>query len=547
VKGRRAGRVEALSLAAFAVLIAGMAATTTVVYARLADQLVADTQSAIANRVAAVTGSIAAVFSLAADESMNLMAASAARGETDPVAVRQQLGAIQAGLIGCAGAWIVPRGGKPIVAVGTPSATPASRGWWREYLGSPGSERLGTFGNLGIRRNIGFVAAPFRGSTGIGTILPLVVSYYVGTAPIMTAFFEIDMTVILDDLMNSLGRSSGRGGYPMEMSFYDDEGVLVETTRNLPLVRFPPLRPSTAGEGAVELGRSLRDYLFPGNKTIEARYGDDRINLVCVGRVPAAAVMKGVRRVATNVLTVGAAALAAVLILGLMLLQAFRRARSFEKEQLVARLEALQAKVNPHFLFNTLDSMIGVAEGRDYETLMRMIKALSSMLHTTVRRTEDIVSLAEELEYVRAYIAIQEVRYQGGFAWGLEADEAALGARVCRFGIQPLVENCFAHGVHEGSVGMRISVTARAEGGKVAVEVRDDGPGCAPEVAASLRRSFAETRNRMGREGGLFNVHERVRMTFGPPFGLELLEAERGFGIRLTIPRSEFPPGKEGA
>ncbi|MDP3176567.1 MAG: histidine kinase, partial [Spirochaetaceae bacterium] len=361
-------RIELLALAAVLILIAGLVALTVFVYARLADRLVADTQAAIANRARSVSSSVAAVFSLAADEAMNLMASYASRAELDPSspadadALRARLGQIQSGLIGCSGAWIVPRGREPLTAAGTPLASPGLRAWWRDYMDESGARRLGTFGNLGIRRSFGFLAKPFRGGTGIGTIVPLVVSYHVGMAPVMTAFFEIDITVILDQLMDELAKGSSLDDYAMEMSFYDDEGILVETTSNLPLVRFPPFGGVPAEPQHLELGSSLGEYLFPGGRSIEASFKDDRLNLLCVGRVPAIEVMKSVRRIATNVLAVGAAAVGAVLVLGFMLLQAFRRARSFEKEQLLARFQALQAKVNPHFLFNTLDSMIGVAE-----------------------------------------------------------------------------------------------------------------------------------------------------------------------------------------
>ena len=531
--------VELIALAAVGVLLAGLAATTAIVFSKLADELAKNVEVAITNRVISVDSSIANVLSLAADEAMNLMSTYEPGGPVETAAIRERLGRIQSGLIGCTGAWIVPRGQPPIVALGTPRESPELRDWWREYLDLAGSVRNGTFGNLGIRRNLGFVAPPFRGVTGIGTLLPVVVSYYVGMQPAMTAFFEIDMTVILDDLMNRLNRDTGGSEYPIELYFYDRNGILVETTRNLPLVRLKPFQPATAAESDGRMGRGLSDYLAPGGKTIEASYRDDRFDLLCVGKVPAAAVMKNVRRIAMNVATVGIAAIVAVVILGLMLMQAFRRARSFEKAQLVARFEALQAKINPHFLFNTLDSMIGVVEARDYATVMRMLKALSSMLHMTVRRTSDFVTLAEELEYVRSYIAIQEVRYRDRFTWSIESDPAASNARICRFGIQPIVENCFTHGVYEGREGMRIDIAARLAGDTVVVEVRDDGPGCAAELRESLARSFAQTRNMLGREGGLFNVHDRIRMSFGEPYGLELLDTRAGFGLRLTIPRTE--------
>ncbi|MDP3179654.1 MAG: hypothetical protein Q8M76_17230 [Spirochaetaceae bacterium] len=156
-----------------------------------------------------------------------------------------------------------------------------------------------------------------------------------------------------------------------------------------------------------------------------------------------------------------------------------------------------------------------------------------------------MIGVAEELEYVRSYVAIQEVRYRDGFSWSLDADADALEARVCRFSVQPLVENCFTHGVHQGSDGMCLTVSAQLSGAKVLVDVLDDGPGCSPGIAQSLRQSFAGTRDRLGREGGLFNVHDRIRMTFGYPYGLGLLDVERGFGIRLSVPRVEARPGEE--
>ncbi len=542
---------EFLSIAVVAVLAAGLVATTAIVFTRVAEEFVDSTESSIASRLTAVNTSIVNVLSLAADEAMNIMSSTPSSGSDDADyrrgVLRERLGKIQAGLIGCTAAWIVPRGEDPVVSPGTPRTSVHSGSWWRAYLDLAGTVREGTFGNLGIRRNLGFVAKPFRGSTGIGTILPVVIPSYVGTELAMTAFFEIDMTVILEDIQGRLERG-GVPEYPVELSFYDGEGMLVETTRNLPLVKVPPFAPGLPGStypGPGKIGRGIGEYLFPGERSIEASIRDERLDLVCLGRVPAAVVMQDALRVATKVLVVGALAMVAVLMLGIMLMQAFRRARSFEKEQLVARFEALQAKINPHFLFNTLDSMVGLVETGDRERTLGMIRSLSSMLHATVRSTGDLVTVAQELEYVRAYISIQEVRYRERFTWELDAQERALAAPVFRFAIQPLVENCCIHGVHEGSPGMRIAISVVPAGDAVEITVSDDGPGAPAEVAARLRESFERSRNRTGHEGGLFNVHDRARMMFGSPYGLELVPVERGFSIRLRIPAAAVPEQDE--
>lgn len=537
--------IEALSLAAVVALILALASITLLVYARMAAELSWRTRESIANRVMTLESRMAMVYSLAADEAMNLMSLMGS-GEYRGAAIVEQLGRIRQGLVGCSSAWIVPEGGRPIVAQGCAASVALERSWWRPYLQSGagwGIGGSGRFASLGIHHNIGYIAPAFRGSTGIGTILPLVVVRYSGIDRVATAFFEIDMTVILDTMVNSDAVQGGNGAYPVEISFYDSEGKLLESTRNLPLVRVRPFEPAGPNPEVLEANGPFLDYLFPGQRIIEAKYRDDSMGLLCVGRTPAGLVMRDVRLVATYVLVVGALALGSVFVLGLLFLRTQRRVRSFEEAQLVARFDALQAKVNPHFLFNTLDSMIGVAEKRDFRTLMRMLKALSSMLHMTVRRTSEFVSLAEELEYVRSYLAIQEVRYRGAFAAHIEADEDAVAASICRFGIQPIVENCFTHGVHEGCEDMHIRVEARLRGRDVWIEVEDDGPDCDPEVRRLLADSFSRRENLLGREGGLFNLDHRLRLSFGEAYGLELPERKHGFCVRVRIPAARTDGG----
>lgn len=536
----RRGRssVELLSFAVIVVIIVCLVTMTGLVYTRMAVELAMRTRESIVNRVMTVEAQIASVYSLAADEAMNLMSLMDRDGAIDRRAISEQLGTIQAGLVGCSSAWIVPVGQDPILAVGSSRAVVASRSWWQPYLDKAGTWGLGgaaRFASLGIRRNIGYVGPAFRGSTGIGTVLPLVVVRYSGTERLATAFFEIDMTVILDGQLNSPA-GLGDGNYPLELSFYDSSGVLLESTVNLPLVRTRPFGPEASRPPVLGEDASILEYLLPGARRIEAAYRDDRMGLLCIGRTPARIVMGQVFRVATYVLVVGALALGSVLVLGFLLLSAYRRARSFEKEQLQARFEALQAKVNPHFLFNTLDSMIGVAEERDFATVMRMLRALSSMLHATARSTKVFVTLREELDYVRAYLAIQEVRYRDRFSWDVEADPASMSAFVCRFSVQPLVENCFTHGIKPGQDGLGIRILARVVGKDVEIVVTDNGGGCEPGMRRRLDDSFRNGRNLIGRVGGLFNVHDRARLSFGEGYGLSLVESETGFRIRLRVP-----------
>jgi two-component system sensor histidine kinase YesM len=279
---------------------------------------------------------------------------------------------------------------------------------------------------------------------------------------------------------------------------------------------------------------------------IEASVRDQALDLVFSGEVSGSLIRRRVLQVTVLIVIVGASSLVIVVALWVFSLRTFNRMKIFEHEQLRARFEALQAKMNPHFMFNTLDSMIGAAEEGNKPRLMGMLRSLSSMLRSTIGGNRDTVTFAEELECVDNFVALQQMRYGGRFEMVRGIDMDVLECGVYRFSVQPLVENAFAHGVHETTESVRIDLTARRDGDSIIVEISDTGPGAAPEIVEKLKDSLADGQNKLEGWSALVGVHNRLRMIYGRPYGLSLLPTDKGFAARLVCPVVRLRGGREG-
>ena len=199
-------------------------------------------------------------------------------------------------------------------------------------------------------------------------------------------------------------------------------------------------------------------------------------------------------------------------------------------EQLTAaRLSALQSQLNPHFLFNSLNTIAVLTRDRDTTAATRVIEQLSAVLRQTLGRSDaPHVSLEEELDLVRQYLAVEQARFPDRLKPEYDVDPGVLSAAVPSFAVQHLVENALRHGIARRTDAGRLVVSARRDGGMLEVTVADDGAGLAPGAADQKGR-------------GLDNTRERLR-TLYPEDGasLEVLPGrDRGAVARLRIPYRE--------
>jgi anti-sigma regulatory factor (Ser/Thr protein kinase) len=237
--------------------------------------------------------------------------------------------------------------------------------------------------------------------------------------------------------------------------------------------------------------------------------------------------------------------------------RATREAR--EREQAAARLEAglaearlaaLRAQLDPHFLFNTLNAVSALALRGDGERVVQALSTLSDMLRTTLggAPTQE-VALADELALLDRYLDIQRLRFSDRLTVERDVSEDALGAAVPAMLLQPLVENAVQHGVAARPGPTRIAVRAARVGDSLRVEVRDGGPGFPRAAPDGESPNGGSPDGARAREGiGLANTRERLAQLYGDAQRLECRNVEGGGAlVAVTLPFRPIPQGRGGA
>ncbi len=219
-----------------------------------------------------------------------------------------------------------------------------------------------------------------------------------------------------------------------------------------------------------------------------------------------------------------------------------------EREQVQnAELRTLQAQINPHFLYNTLDSIVWMAEAGKKEQVIQLVKALSQFFRISLNNGRDWISIHTELEHVQSYLIIQQMRYRDILDYRIEVEDQVQPYPILKMTLQPLVENALYHGIKNkrGKGLIRIGATVENEEDIVLI-VEDNGIGMSRERLAEVEKRL-ETIPDAKQDGedaasgfGLSNVHHRLRLCFGSRYGLQLDSSENeGTRVTVRIPRTE--------
>jgi len=218
-----------------------------------------------------------------------------------------------------------------------------------------------------------------------------------------------------------------------------------------------------------------------------------------------------------------------------------------------SELKALQMQINPHFLYNTLDSIIWMAEGGKQQEVIAMSSSLARLFRLSISKNKEIIDIASEVEHVRNYLTIQKIRYKDKMDYRIEVPDEIKRYKTVKIILQPLVENAIYHGIKnkEGTGLIIISGRKTTEG--VELIVQDDGVGMSAEALQQLKDTMAgngkksvttieESSNSLSSHSGLgvHNVDERIKLYFGNCYGLEY-ESKEDFGtvVRIRLPAVE--------
>lgn len=210
------------------------------------------------------------------------------------------------------------------------------------------------------------------------------------------------------------------------------------------------------------------------------------------------------------------------------------RAQVLERE---AQLRALQAQINPHFLYNTLDTINWIAIGRGAHDISLMIDGLAKYFRLSLSKGRDMVSVTDELSLAQVYLNIQQTRFPHSFQYSIEAGPDLHRYVMPKLTLQPIVENALLHGIRKSKAKSgTIDIHAYKEGDELIIVVTDNGIGIEEQT---LRNLLTEAPSRARGDGsgssyGLYNVHERIQLFSGEAYGLRI-QSHPGAGTTVTV------------
>ena len=216
--------------------------------------------------------------------------------------------------------------------------------------------------------------------------------------------------------------------------------------------------------------------------------------------------------------------------------------RKTEEVKRQRELDALQAKINPHFLYNTLDSVVWMAETGNNQGVVKMVTALASLFRISIAKGHDTITLKEELAHVESYLNIQSMRYKDKFRFEIILPQELENAPTIKLIVQPIVENSIYHGIKYLQEEGLIRIEAKDTGdGKIKIIVSDNGVGMAPDVLSTLLDKESErNHSKEGNGIGLINIDERIKLSYGDEYGLSIeSELDEGTTVTITIPHLE--------
>ena len=211
-----------------------------------------------------------------------------------------------------------------------------------------------------------------------------------------------------------------------------------------------------------------------------------------------------------------------------------------QEEKRKSELKALQSQINPHFLYNTLDSIIWMAEGKKNEEVVLMTASLARLLRQSISNEDEVVPIANEVEYARGYLTIQKMRYKDKLEFQIDVDSSILYIPLIKLVLQPIIENAIYHGLkYKESKGLLIVKGFMKDGNEV-LQVIDDGVGMDEETLAHIYDKHKVNYHSNG--VGVYNVQKRLKLYYGDDYGITY-ESEKGKGTTATI---TIPGRQEG-
>lgn len=203
-----------------------------------------------------------------------------------------------------------------------------------------------------------------------------------------------------------------------------------------------------------------------------------------------------------------------------------------------SEFESLQAQINPHFLYNTLDSIVWMVESERYQEAISMVTALASLFRISLSKGKNIITIQEEIEHAQNYLYIQKIRYKNRFQVKIDIAPEIYECSTIKLIVQPLLENAIYHGVEFMDGEGEITIKGYLKEDDIYIDVIDNGLGMPEEEVNLILRDDTTRVHKRGSGIGLSNVHQRIQLYFGPQYGLLIdSELDEGTTVHIHLPR----------
>ena len=219
-----------------------------------------------------------------------------------------------------------------------------------------------------------------------------------------------------------------------------------------------------------------------------------------------------------------------------------------ERKMRKADLRLLQEQIQPHFLYNTLDTIVWLIESNEPDEAVTMVVTLSDFFREILSKGKEFISIKEEEKHISSYLQIQEMRYRDILEYDFQLDQVIYKYQILKLTLQPVVENALYHGIKYKRAKGCIHIHGEKEGDIIRLTVRDDGVGMDEEELAQLRQQIEKPCQETEKGFGLANVNERIHMYFGYEYGMKI-ESEKGKGttVEIVIPAILEAPAENAA
>lgn len=211
-----------------------------------------------------------------------------------------------------------------------------------------------------------------------------------------------------------------------------------------------------------------------------------------------------------------------------------------------AQLESLQAQINPHFLYNTLDCVNSLVDMGEKENVKKVVTSLASIMRMSIKG-ETFVTLEEDLSYIRQYIFIQKMRFQDKILFLTEVPESLYRYYIPKLTLQPLVENAVIHGVSNLAETGMIGIFGSEDDQNLYIDIKDNGTGMPPEITENLK-TLDDSTSISNKHIGILNIQRKLQILYGTDYGLTISPiSPHGTSVTICIPKSTVPYRKDAA